>query len=98
STTVIGIWNGADTGTVPLSSYGVQQSRALSTATFLAEQKLEEIRNAAWTTTSPTSPAAVDCLGTGGAPTSTTCTRSQPTRCTSGSPCTTYADERPSEI
>ena len=98
ATAVIGIGLVALAGTLPLSSYGVHEGRALSTATFLAEQKLEEIRNAAWTTTSPTSPAAVDCLGTGGAPTSTMCTRSQPTRCTSGSPCTTYADERPSEI
>ena len=78
--------------TIPLSSYGLHEGHALSTATFLAEQKLEEVRNAAWTMApSPD----MDCLGTGtlGAPTSTTCTRSQPTPCTYGATCTTYADE-----
>ena len=34
---------------VPLASYGIQEGRNLSTATFLANQRLEEVRNAAWT-------------------------------------------------
>ena len=76
---------------IPLSSYGVHEGNALSTATFLAEQRLEEVRNAAWTTT----PTANDCLGVGptAAPTSSTCTRTQPTSCTGGTACTTYPDE-----
>src|SRR5688572_32005011 len=76
---------------IPLSSYGVHEGNAMSTATFLAEQRLEEVRNASWTTT----PAANDCLGVGpaAAPTSTTCARTQPTACTSGTACTTFADE-----
>jgi type II secretory pathway pseudopilin PulG len=79
---------------IPLSSYGVHEGNALSTATFLAEQRLEEVRNAAWTTT----PSTNDCLGIGpsAAATTTTCTRSAvgtQTACTSGTACTTYPDE-----
>jgi prepilin-type N-terminal cleavage/methylation domain-containing protein len=76
---------------IPLSSYGVHEGNALSTATFLAEQRMEEIRNAAWTTV----PSANDCIGIGpgAAPTSNTCTRTQPTACNTGAPCTTYPDE-----
>ncbi len=87
---------------IPLSNYGVYEGNALSTATFLAEQRLEAVRNTAWTTT----PSANDCLGlsttssstVGSAPTSTTCTRSalpapDNAACTSGTSCTTYADE-----
>lgn len=51
---------------IPVASYGVQDGRQLSTATFLAEQMVERTRAAAWTI-SP----AVDCLGVstgGGAP------------------------------
>lgn len=76
---------------VPVASYGVQEGNQLSTATFLAEQRLEEVRNAPWA-----SSPANDCLGTSpnnGAPTSSTCTRTAPTSCTSGTSCTTYADE-----
>ncbi len=87
---------------IPISSYGVHEGNALSTATFFAEQRLEAVRNAAWTTT----PSANDCLGlsttsdgtVGVAPSSTTCTRSSlpapdVSACASGSGCTTYADE-----
>ena len=76
---------------IPLSSYGVHEGNALSTATFLAEQRLEEVRNADWTTI----PAATDCIGLGdvAAPTTTTCARTVPTVCTSGTACTTYPDE-----
>ena len=76
---------------IPLSSYGVHEGNAMSTATFLAEQRLEEVRNASWTTT----PAANDCLGIGAGaePTSTPCARTQPTACTRGTACTTCADD-----
>jgi type II secretory pathway pseudopilin PulG len=79
---------------IPLAGYGVNEGNSLSTATFLAEQRLEEVRNADWTTT----PSANDCLGIGpsAAPTSTTCARSAvgtQTACSSGTSCTTYPDE-----
>lgn len=44
---------------VPIASYGVQEGNQLSTATFLAEQRLEQVRNAPWTA----SPGN-DCIGT----------------------------------
>lgn len=34
---------------VPTASYGIQEGRQLSTATFLANQRLEQVRNAQWT-------------------------------------------------
>jgi prepilin-type N-terminal cleavage/methylation domain-containing protein len=79
---------------IPLSSYGLHEGSSLSTATFLAEQRLEEVRNATWTAT----PAANDCLGVGptAAATSTTCARpavGTQVACTSGTACTTYPDE-----
>lgn len=80
---------------IPLSSYGVHEGNALSTATFLAEQRLEEVRNAAWTIT----PTANDCLGTGSPPTSSTCARTvnpEPAtvpNCTNGTACETFRSE-----
>jgi hypothetical protein len=47
---------------VPISSYGVQEGNQLSTATFLAEQRLEQVRTARWT-----SRPGNDCLGLGSA-------------------------------
>jgi prepilin-type N-terminal cleavage/methylation domain-containing protein len=92
ATVIIGVGIVGLAVVIPLSSYGVHEGNALSTATFLAEQRMEEIRNAAWTAI----PApGNDCLGVGptAAPTSTTCTRIQPTGCNSGVSCTTYPDE-----
>lgn len=83
---------------IPLSSYGVHEGNALSTATFLAEQRLEEVRNATWTTT----PSANDCLGTStgdNPPSSSGCARTlSPAQgtvpnCTNGTACTTFTDE-----
>ncbi len=34
---------------VPTASYGIQEGRQLSTATFLANQRLEQVRHAQWT-------------------------------------------------
>lgn len=72
---------------VPVATYGVQEGSQLSTATFLAEQGLEQVRNAVWTQVSDK-----DCLGVGptAAPTSTRCDR---TPCTIGTLCTTFPDE-----
>jgi hypothetical protein len=33
---------------IPLSAYGIQEGSQLTTATFLANQRLEEVRNARW--------------------------------------------------
>jgi Tfp pilus assembly protein PilV len=49
---------------LPLSARGVQVGAELSTATLLAEQRLEQVRAARWTATPP-----VDCVGTSGATT-----------------------------
>jgi type II secretory pathway pseudopilin PulG len=50
---------------MPISSYGIQQGNQVSTATFLAEQRLEQLKAAQWTW-NPTT-GAVDCLGVSGA-------------------------------
>ena len=74
---------------VPISIYGLHEGHHLSTATFLAEQKLEELRGARWSAT-----PAVDCLGLGDAPpTSTACARSNPAACRPGSSCDVWPDE-----
>jgi prepilin-type N-terminal cleavage/methylation domain-containing protein len=41
---------------VPTSGYGIQEGNQLSTATFLAQERLEQVRNALWNTTT-------DCVG-----------------------------------
>lgn len=91
---------------IPLSSYGVHEGNALSTATFLAEQKLEEVRSAQW----QSSPSNNDCLGLSvdgaGSPLSTRtpfapstlstagCTRTAPAGSTCAGACDpTYTDE-----
>src|SRR5207247_4114065 len=52
---------------IPLAAYGIQEGNQLSTATFLANQRLEQIRNAAWQAARPApavpAVAAVDKLG-----------------------------------
>jgi prepilin-type N-terminal cleavage/methylation domain-containing protein len=49
---------------IPLAAYGIQEGNQLSTATFLANARLEQARNAQWTA-SP----AVDNLGVSASPT-----------------------------
>jgi type IV pilus assembly protein PilV len=89
---------------MPLAGYGVQQGNQLSTATFLAQQRLEQVRNAAWTGALYPSPlpagwtAPVDCVGTSSgsaAPTSTTCNVAP---CAIGASCATFADESSTAI
>lgn len=43
---------------VPVAALGIQSGNELSAATYLAQQRLEQARNAAWTAA-----PAVDCLG-----------------------------------
>jgi type II secretory pathway pseudopilin PulG len=56
---------------VPTASYGIQEGRQLSTAAFLANQRLEQVRNAQWVQC-PAPGAPADTLGvsTGSAPAS----------------------------
>lgn len=55
---VVGIGLVALASAIPLAAYGIQEGNQLSTATFLASQRMEQVRSASWTT----SPAA-DNLG-----------------------------------
>ncbi|HXH83115.1 MAG TPA: type II secretion system protein [Candidatus Tectomicrobia bacterium] len=55
---IIGIGLAGLAVVIPVSSFGVQEGAQLSTATFLAEQRIEQVRNAVWTA-SPDS----DCIG-----------------------------------
>ncbi len=45
---IIGVGLVALLSAVPTASFGVQEGRQLSTATFLANQRLEQVRNAQW--------------------------------------------------
>src|SRR3970282_1441914 len=58
ASTVVGLGLSGLMSAVPLAGYGIHEGQSLSTATFLASQRLEEVRNAQWTQ----SPAA-DSLG-----------------------------------
>jgi prepilin-type N-terminal cleavage/methylation domain-containing protein len=49
---------------LPISSYGIQEGNQLTTATFLAEQRLEQVKGAQWTAT-----PALDCVGVSSSPT-----------------------------
>lgn len=84
---VIGIGLVGLLAVVPLATYGVQEGNQLSTATFLAEQRLEQVRNAVWDEVKN-----LDCLGVGptAAPTTNTCDRGS---CTLGAACTPFPDE-----
>lgn len=46
---------------MPISSYGIQEGNQMTTATFLAEQRLEQVKAAKWT-----SVPAEDCEGISG--------------------------------
>src|SRR5262245_49801687 len=47
---IIGVGLAALASAIPISTYGIQEGNQLSTATFLANQRLEQVRNAAWST------------------------------------------------
>jgi prepilin-type N-terminal cleavage/methylation domain-containing protein len=48
---IIGVGLVALASTIPLSSYGIQEGNQVSTATFLATARLEQIKNVTWTAT-----------------------------------------------
>ena len=55
---IIGVGLVALSSAIPIAAYGIQEGNQLSTATFLANQRLEQVRNAQWRAT-----PAVDTLG-----------------------------------
>jgi len=67
---------------IPLSTYAIQEGSQTSTATFLANQRLDQVRNAQWLATCP---ATVDTLGVSASSTAAP---------TDGA-VTTFADENP---
>jgi prepilin-type N-terminal cleavage/methylation domain-containing protein len=67
---------------IPLSTYAIQDGSQTSTATFLANQRLDQVRNAQWMATCPPTP---DNLGVSASSTAAP---------TSGGT-TTFADENP---
>jgi prepilin-type N-terminal cleavage/methylation domain-containing protein len=58
---IIGVGLAALSSAIPLAAYGIQEGNQLSTATFLASQRLEQVRNARW----EVGPPEVDNLGVG---------------------------------
>jgi type II secretory pathway pseudopilin PulG len=77
---IVGIALFALSQAIPMGAYGIQEGNQLTTATFLANQRMEQVRNAQWTLT-----PAVDNLGLSASSTSAP---------TSGGT-TTFADETP---
>ena len=45
---IIGVGLAALASVIPVSSYGIQEGNQLSTSTFLANQRLEQVRNGRW--------------------------------------------------
>jgi len=80
---ILGLGLAALMGVVPVASFGIQDGNQTSTATFLAQQRLEQVRAAAWNLTT-------DCVGlsadavTPPAPSGATC---------GGATATTFPDE-----
>ena len=48
ATAIIGIGLTALAAAIPMAAYGIHEGNYLSTATFLANQRLEHVRNAVW--------------------------------------------------
>jgi type II secretory pathway pseudopilin PulG len=90
--TIISVGLVALAAVVPISSYGLQEGNQVSTATFLAEQRLEQLKAASWTAA-----PATDCLGTSGT-SSTNWSFSGGTAPAPGGTCTptSFRDETPS--
>ena len=68
---------------VPVASYGVQDGNQTTTATFLAQQRLEQVRNATWD-------ATTDCVGL--SPNAASAPAPSPAG-TCGATAVTYSDE-----
>jgi prepilin-type N-terminal cleavage/methylation domain-containing protein len=48
---IIGVGLAALAAAIPIAGYGIQEGSQLSTATFLANARIEQAKNAVWTTT-----------------------------------------------
>src|SRR5215471_5793895 len=46
---ILGVGLLALSSAIPIAAYGIQEGNQLSTATFLANQRMEQVRNATWT-------------------------------------------------
>lgn len=82
---ILGVGLGALSQAIPIASYGIQEGNQLSTATFLANQRLEQVRNARWQAI----PTCVDTLGASPSPTQ------PPAGTCPGSTGSTFPDENP---
>jgi Tfp pilus assembly protein PilV len=65
---ILGVGLLALSSAIPIAAYGIQEGNQLSTATFLANQRMEQVRNATWQAAWPAPPdpptvPAVDKLG-----------------------------------
>jgi hypothetical protein len=78
----VGLW--ALSAAIPLAAYGIHEGSHLSTATFLANQRLEQVRNATW----EDGPPCLDKLGV-----SASSTAAPVESCGGGG--TTFPDENP---
>jgi hypothetical protein len=78
----VGLW--ALSAAIPLAAYGIHEGSHLSTATFLANQRLEQVRNARW----EEGPPCLDKLGV-----SASSTAAPVGSCAGGG--TTFPDENP---
>ena len=87
---IIGVGLTALAQVIPLAAYGIHEGNHLSTATFLANQRLEQMRNARWEdgTLPCGAGAAMDQLGV-----SATATAAPISSCTGGG--VTFPDENP---
>jgi prepilin-type N-terminal cleavage/methylation domain-containing protein len=56
---IIGVGLIALAQVIPLAAYGIHEGSHLSTATFLANQRLEQMRNASWEVGTPLTPPCV---------------------------------------
>lgn len=61
---VIGIALLALLQTIPLSAYGIQEGSQQSTATFLANERMEQVKNAQWTAVPPADTLGVSASAT----------------------------------
>ena len=83
---IIGVGLVALSSAIPIAAYGIQEGNQLSTATFLANQQLEQVRNTSWCTQCGTAGVAKDTLGLSASSTSAP---------VGDGGATTFADEAP---
>jgi type II secretory pathway pseudopilin PulG len=98
---IISIGLAALLSAIPIAAYGIQEGSQLSTATFLANQRMEQVRNATWSAAVPPPPAVATvpaCDNLGVSPSSTaapasaiTLTTTVPLRCDTAN--ATFGDE-----